>query len=290
MSKVVDMFYFSGTGNTALVAELFKKEFELHLWQISMNAIDKEFVENFATSLTDSELIGLGFTIHAFNAPQIVFNFIEKLPYGNDKKTFLFKCPGDPLMKAGSTHLVRDALKKRGYTVFHESLIVGSANIAIPYDERLVRQLYLAAKEKVRFRVNEIINGTARLQKNGLLLKIFTFLFSTGESKIGAPVFGKLMKTGATCTKCQKCINVCPKDNITFSNNTIHFGSQCSFCMRCIYSCPTDAIVPVFGNFVKVKNWRSFENIGTDESVNTTFITSATRGYFKHFLSYFNEP
>ncbi len=282
------LFYFTGTGNTASIIDLFKKEFESHGYKVNSFAIDRNFIKTFDFSIAHYDLLGLGYPVHAFNAPKIVFDFINLLPNGKNIRTFTFKCPGDPLSQAGSTHLVRNALTKKSYNVFHESLIVGPSNVVIRFDDRLTRQLYIAAQRKIKVRVEEIINNTARLQRNTWLLKVFTKLFSIGETW-GAPQFGKQIKISATCNKCLKCTRICPEQNISIFKGTLQFGNQCVFCMRCIYSCPEGSIIPGFSRFIKIKNWDSFENIGKNESILPNFVTSKTKGYYKHYQKYFEN-
>lgn len=286
--KKVALFYFSGTGNTATLSELFKKEFEARQWELSLFRIDRNLIQSGNVTISDYDLIGLGYPVHAFNAPSIVFDFINSLPDGNGIKTFTFKCPGDPLLQAGSTHSVRNALTKKNYNVFHESLLVGHANVVLYFDHHLVRQLFLTAQKKIKVHVDEIISNKERLQDNGLFLKVFTNLFSFGES-MGAREFGKMMKTTGQCTKCLKCTRLCPENNITFENGSIRFGKRCVFCMRCVYSCPVDAIIPGFGKFIKVKGWDTLEKIGSNESIDPEFVTSKTKGFFAHYRKYFGK-
>jgi ferredoxin/flavodoxin len=287
MNKVA-LFYFSGTGNTAVLAKFFKREFETRKWEPILVAIDRDLIESGNFKISDYDLIGLGYPVHAFNAPKIVYDFIKSLPDGNGIRTFTFKCPGDPLLKAGSTHLVRNALTKKNYQVFHESLLVGPANVVIQYDNCLTRQLFLTAQKKINVRVDEIVNNTRRLQNNSLFLKAGTKLFSDCET-MGAREFGKRIRTNNACTRCLKCIRICPEKNITLVNESIRFGKQCTFCMRCIYSCPVDAISPGFAKFIKIKEGIFFEKIGTDESIMPEFVSSKTKGYFGHFWKYFDE-
>lgn len=284
----IAIFYFSGTGNTALIMNLFKREFDSYSWKVTPFAIDRNLIETSLNSVTDYDLIGLGYPIHAFNAPEIVFDFINRLPDGKGTKLFTFKCPGDPLFQAGSTHLVRNALTKKNYNVFHESLIVGPSNVAIRFDDRLTRQLYIAAQQKIKILVEEIINNTTRLQQNGWLLRSFTKLFSDGETW-GARQFGRQIKIAPTCNKCLKCTHICPQRNISVVNGSLQFGNQCIMCMRCIYSCPESSIIPGFSRFIKIKNWDSFENIGRNESVLPDFVSSKTKGYFRHYQKYFED-
>ncbi|MCX7678171.1 MAG: nitroreductase family protein [Spirochaetes bacterium] len=45
------------------------------------------------------------------------------------------------------------------------------------------------------------------------------------------------------CTRCGKCIQICPKDSLTIVNGKIvHLPDQCMLCSHCYAICPTDAL------------------------------------------------
>jgi NAD-dependent dihydropyrimidine dehydrogenase PreA subunit len=46
----------------------------------------------------------------------------------------------------------------------------------------------------------------------------------------------------AKCTKCMRCIQICPSGNIKLINEKITFGTECVLCMRCYNFCPAYSI------------------------------------------------
>lgn len=45
------------------------------------------------------------------------------------------------------------------------------------------------------------------------------------------------------CIHCQKCINICPQQAISVSNNYIHIDfEKCTGCLQCVNNCPTDCL------------------------------------------------
>ena len=44
------------------------------------------------------------------------------------------------------------------------------------------------------------------------------------------------------CTRCRKCEEVCPLNNISFLDNRPVWGNECTHCMACICRCPAEAI------------------------------------------------
>lgn len=284
----IGIFYFSGTGNTKLVANLFTNEFKKKGFNTKLISIEDVLNKEIALSIGDYDLLGFGHPVHAFSAPKIFFNFLDILPNVRCKKTFTFKTAGDPLCYGGATSLVRKHLNKKGYKVFHENLIVMPANVVIKYDDSLIKQLYEVAVKKVKRGTKEILLGKPHLQKNNLWLKIGTYLFNKAESS-GASYFGKHLIANDSCTLCEKCIRECPTRNISKKNEKIIFGNMCTFCMRCIYSCPERAISNKYMNFFVIKKGYNILNVIDDPKIKGNYITHKTKGFFKHFYKYMSE-
>ena len=45
------------------------------------------------------------------------------------------------------------------------------------------------------------------------------------------------------CIKCEKCVGVCPVQNIKLVKDSIVFGSKCVACLGCYHRCPQKAIL-----------------------------------------------
>ena len=92
MKKVI-LYVFSGTGNTQLVAELYKKY--LTDCETTIYMLGKRAEGESVPSPLDYDLVGLGYPVHGFNAPLVMNNFCKCLPAieaeAGRKKTFIFK-------------------------------------------------------------------------------------------------------------------------------------------------------------------------------------------------------
>ena len=89
--KVV-LYVFSGTGNTLKVASLNKKYMnaQVTVYRVSAKSGNAPSPEGF-------DLVGIGYPIHAFNAPEPVLKFAKKLPDVPYRRTFIFKTSGEGL-------------------------------------------------------------------------------------------------------------------------------------------------------------------------------------------------
>ncbi len=283
--KTIGLFYFSGTGNPKLVSNLLDNEFNSSQINVDVIAIDDILrkKKKFNSSLINTyDLIGIGYPVHAFNAPKIVFDFIKGLPILNKKKSFLFKTSGDPLCKGGSTSMIKKQLKKKGLFVFHESLIVMPSNIAIKYDDELIKQLYAVAVRKIKIIAQQILKGSKNLQRNGLILNLISIIFSRMES-IGAKYFGKYLSTTEACNLCQICVKSCPTGNIKIKEKELLFDNKCGFCLRCVYICPQKALSNRYLDFMIIKDGYDISKVIDDPNIKANYLSRDTKGYFKHF-------
>ncbi|MGD2248845.1 MAG: EFR1 family ferrodoxin [Candidatus Methanofastidiosia archaeon] len=283
MTTSVGIYYFSGTGNTQCVATLLKKEFNQRKIHAHTIKIEDVLKGTHKLELKKYDIIGMGYPVHAFNAPKIFFEFIEKLPVGK-KRVFLFKTSGDPFMDGGATTMVRNTITQKGYTVFYEQLIVMPANVLMQYDSRLIKQLYTTAEKKTEKMVDNILSGKVSLQKNSIVSRVITRIFSALEW-MGTPFFGKDLRVLPSCNLCEECITHCPTQNITRKGNTITFHWNCIVCLRCIYTCPQHAITPRLYKFFVLKEY-NIQKVIDNPNIKGDFVTKYTKGIYKRFYEY----
>jgi ferredoxin len=265
------------------VATLLQKEFNQK--KVTADTIKIEDVLKGAHELEIEkyDIIGMGYPVHAFNAPKIFFKFIKKLPVG-DKRVFLFKTSGDPFMHGGATTMVRNAITKKGYDIFYEQLIVMPANVLVQYDKRLIKQLYTTAEKKTKKMVDDILSGEVSLQKNSIISRIVTRVVSALEW-MGTPFFGKDLRVLPSCNLCEECITHCPTQNIARKGDAITFGRDCIVCLRCIYTCPQIAITPRLYKFFVLREY-NIQKVIDNPNIKGEFVTKDTRGFYKRFYHY----
>ncbi len=236
----VEIFYFSGTGNTELLAQEYSAVLTTCGCNVKLNRIESFTLAGTSPQIASDATVGIGYPIHAFNAPKIVFDFVKLLPIGNRRVVFLFKSPGDPFVNGGSTEPLREALTKKGYRVQLEELLVMPGNIAASTPTGYAHELFTIARNKIAASSADLLAGKIRLQKNNLLEEFFTS-FSIGEQK-NAFRLGKYFYTLDSCTGCGCCMKNCPTNNIDLKKNKPVFAKNCIACFRCVYLCPSSSI------------------------------------------------
>ncbi|MBN1935535.1 MAG: EFR1 family ferrodoxin [Anaerolineae bacterium] len=277
------IYAFSGTGNTEIVAQWLGESLQAQGAEVTLTRI--EDVLKGKVSLSKADLIGIAHPIYGFDAPGIVDAFVDRLPPGGDRRTFVLKTAGGPSPSndAASQTIIR-RLERKGYVVFYDRLIAMPSNWAYTYPEALNRQLVRAAVLKTQHMAGEILSNQRRRARVGPLFHAAMRQIHLSE-ELGGRVFGRLLHTTNDCIRCAKCVKNCPVDNIYQQGDQIRFRWRCLWCMRCIYACPRQAIVPRLGKFCALKNGYDIHRvIQQAQSASDDTVTANLTGEFKAYL------
>lgn len=258
------LIYFSGTGNTKRIAELYKSAFAANGAQVDEVELP---TEGALPDVTEYDLIGFGYPIHSFNAPKLLLKACKLLPKRNKKKdgvknAFIFKSSGEPVRMSDVSSLkMRKILKRRGYVVNNEYQYVMPYNIIFRHTDQEVYRMWTVAQQLVPADVAEILRGEKHLPRKMFMGGFLAWILRCEHW--GAHVNGKLYKANKDCIKCGKCEKLCPVHNIHIKqkgkNKKVKFGCKCIMCMRCVQDCPKAAINLGLFNGWKVNGAYSFE-------------------------------
>lgn len=236
--------YFSGTGNTEKIAELYRSAFTTRGHEVEV--ISLPLSDGKTPDVAGYDLLGFGYPIHAFNAPKTMLDFCKSLAKRGKNapsvRAFVFKTSGEPVrMSDVSSIKACKILKPRGITVTNEYQYVMPYNIIFRHSDDAVYKMWQTAQNLVPVDVEEIISGKSvrprKMFMGGFLARILR------AEHWGAHIIGKTYKTNKSCVKCGKCIKLCPVNNIKIKKSgKLKFGGKCIMCMRCSMFCPKNAV------------------------------------------------
>jgi ferredoxin len=262
-AKTIDIYFFTGTGNTYLCAKKIAETFEKKDCIVYL----KDIAKSNPSEIDFSNTIGIGFPVACWNTFPLVKSFIKNLPKSeNETEIFVFATMGD-----SSLHCVQNfanVLKKKGYRIIGaQSFIMPNNFLLVKNKEKNAVKREKAFKRAEKF-AKQIYDGTAKPAKTNLFFKLCFTITSFITNLWSGILFQKIVKFSIlkeACSKCGLCVKICPVNNIvikelpsfhSFKELPSFDGKKCQFCLRCISYCPKQAIKSLFVR----KTYRALNN------------------------------
>ncbi|MBU4534311.1 MAG: EFR1 family ferrodoxin [Euryarchaeota archaeon] len=238
----VEIYYFSGTGNSLHVAkELQKLIPETKLIPI-VSLLNKEFIE------TKAETVGFVFPIHLAMAPAPVIEFLKKLDLKSAKYILAVAT------RAGSQHRafidLEKILKKKGKGLdSYFTLNMASNDPKFegwhPATAEEIAKLESEVQNKLNSIQEIVINKEKSREKDTnftVPMPVFSIL------SLLLPILNRLYNVefyaDAKCVGCGTCEKVCLSQKIKIINGKPVWQKdvQCFFCHACLNYCPEQAV------------------------------------------------
>ena len=281
--KVV-LYVFSGTGNTLKVASLIKKYMngDVTVYRISKKSENPPSPEEF-------DLVGIGYPIHAFNAPEPVLKFVKNLPEVAYRRAFIFKSSGEGLhLNDCSSQKAIKIMQKKGYDVVLERHVVMPYNMIYRHSDEMAKQMWIYAKAYVKLICEELESFKREKVKQPFYKTFYAPLFRIEQPF--AHLHGPLFKVDKNkCLNCGTCVRACPQNNITLKDGEYKFGKDCVLCMGCSFCCPVDAVKVGVFKFWKVNGSYRLEELARDENVLFPLVPDHAKGIYKLYNKYYRE-
>ncbi len=230
---------FSGTGNTTYIAKILQREFIALGSPSEILPMEELTLDRQSSDFSQYDLIGIGFPVHAMDAPQIVYNLLSILPQGK-QNYFLFKTAGSSMLHGGSTQKIREALAIKGWHLRHEQLYVMPPNMFYTACPGNVAKRCAKAKDLAKQSVQDILRGIKKRTPDTSLPGL-CYGFARME-KHGARQSSRRWFASDKCTLCGLCAAQCPSENIRIEEGRLVFGDSCLLCLRCSWICPHGAL------------------------------------------------
>ena len=282
----VILYVFSGTGNTLKVAELYKK----YLGDVDIYRVTAQNTEE-APSPEGYDLVGIGYPIHAFVAPEPIREFCKRLPAVDKKPTFIFKSSGEGVhINDCSSQKIIKILLKKGYDVTCERHIVMPYNMIYRHRDEMAKQMWIYAQALVDLHCRELEEGVREKVKRHKISRPFVEVVGWIERHF-AHLHGGLFKVNRKkCVNCGRCVRVCPMKNITLTEKGKYkFGHKCCLCMGCSFGCPKDAVKVGLFKYWKVNGDYHVEQLAADENLEFPYVPNHAKGIYRIYKKYYRE-
>jgi ferredoxin len=228
---------FSGTGNSLFTAKLIAKILDDKI--VSINELLRN---NASEKITSDKPLVFVCPTYAWRIPNIVNKYIKETIFeGNNKAYFILTCGGET---GNAVYYIRKTCLEKGLAFMGFSAVVMPENYLLMFDvpEKI------EAKEIIQKAVPHIKNIAENINEGKIILQPKIKFNDKLKSSIINKIFYKFLINAkgfyATndCIGCEKCISLCPLNNIKIKNRKPLWGSVCTHCMSCICGCPQSVI------------------------------------------------
>jgi ferredoxin len=192
------------------------------------------------------DILGIAFPVHASYAPSLVRDFIDQLSPASDKPCFVVTTAG---YAAGDTAwYAAQPLRAKGYSPFLLANVLVANNLRlpllsplpIPSEADIARKLVPAAAKVDRLAA--LIHAQEpHVEGAGLFGRLLGVMQRAGVGPLEALAF-KGFYADESCIRCGWCVEHCPVQAITMTEEGVTFLDHCMVCMRCYSFCPVQAI------------------------------------------------
>ena len=238
--------YFSGTGNTFRVGEIFKTYLEAVNYQVDMIDISKH-----KEQLKGYDLFIAGTPTYTGTSPYYFNDFIEKqITKSNNPKAHFITYVTHSWGTAYGHLTIKDFVTKKGFDVLGARAFLAPSNFYVYHDKekgkqskKEVHQLHQKVYKDVWNFMDGYVKGNRQIDKRSTLGKTQKVLLTKVMSKTFTPKFAaiSLKVDSDKCTRCKVCVNNCPNKNIELKDGQITFSKNCASCAKCMHSCPKNA-------------------------------------------------
>ena len=241
--------YFSGTGNSKHIAEVFSRKMGAICQSIEADA-------NFAKIIKAHKTIAFCYPIYGSRVPRIMREFVAKYIHELTGKKIIILVT-QVLFSGDGARVFTDMFRKGAIKVIyaeHFNMPSNVGNLPLLWKPSPSKNKRYLAKAEAK------LDRTCRNIKNGIIVKrgfnrfsqflgSLQGLFWQGNSK--KPTASRFSadhkaKTGVKihkhCNACGLCVSICPMQNLEQVNGAIKPKGNCTVCYRCVNHCPKKAI------------------------------------------------
>jgi len=242
--------YFSGTGNTKYVSELFSQKMDAKCFSIEADI-------DFSTEIKEHDTIAFCYPIYGSRVPHIMRVFVHKHKCALVGKKVVVLVTQQAFSGDGARVFV-DLFEDGAIEVIyaeHFNIQQNMGNIPVwsalfTPSERSMAKDTRKTEAKMNRVCNNIKNGKIRKRGFNKISEILGHIqgkpWQKKTSEIAPTRLEKKviedLRIHEDCTACNLCVDICPAKNLVNQAGKIEHQSTCTVCYRCVNRCPQKAI------------------------------------------------
>lgn len=220
------ILYFSSTGNSLYIAEKIKSKVGGKI----------AYIPAYGGNGNEFDSLIIVTPVYSFGMPCPVYDLLLRLD--REKEIVIIQNYGG--MLGGADYFVYKYAIGLGLKVSSIYAIKMPENFTLTFTMPKLYLKYMlhSANKRIDRVIESIISKRQNLPKRKKT-KEKTYFKNKGNWHL----IGERFSVTNACTKCGKCISVCPVKNIGIKDNKIVFSTKCIACLGCYHRCPQRAIV-----------------------------------------------
>ena len=242
--------YFSATGNTKYIAEIFSNKMNAKCISIEDNA-------DFAAEIAEQNTIAVCYPIYGSRVPRIMRKFAHKYKSELSGKKMIILVT-QQLFSGDGARVFTDMFEKDALEVIyaeHFNMQQNMGNIPIwgslfTPSEKSRRRFAKKMEAKVTAVCNDIKSNIVKKRGFSGGSKLLGYIqgkpWQKDTSDISPQRLEKKLMKGLRvhddCTACDICVKICPMKNLVNQGGQIQHLNSCIICYRCVNLCPKKAI------------------------------------------------
>ncbi|MCL2662555.1 MAG: EFR1 family ferrodoxin [Oscillospiraceae bacterium] len=242
--------YFSGTGNTKYVSELFSQKMDAKCFSIEEDV-------DFSAEIRTHDTIAFCYPIYGSRVPHIMRAFVHKHKSDIIGKKIVILATQQAFSGDGArvfADLFEDGKIKVIYAE-HFNMQQNMGNIPVwsalfTPSEKSMKKENRKTDAKMNIVCYNIKNGIVKKRGFNKISVILGYIQGkpwqrkTNEitpTRLEKKVIGNL-RIHEDCNACNLCVDICPAKNLVYQAKEIEHLNNCTVCYRCVNRCPQKAI------------------------------------------------
>ena len=252
------MLYFSATGNSKYIAELFCLNSSS-----ACHSIEEDV--DYDNLIISEDIICFCYPVYGSRVPRLMREFVIKhMESLNNKKLVIF-CT--QMYFSGDGARAFTDIFPRGFieVIYAEHFLMPNnvCNVFItPLPGKETIQRYLSKADiKMQTVCDDIANGVIKKRGFNRISRALGLIQGTFFPRIEKWAQERVWVDN-DCNKCQLCVSICPTHNFDYNGDTVETKNNCMMCFRCINKCPQKAIAVSLHGKVK-RQYKGVESLSS---------------------------
>ena len=237
MSKTVDFYYFSGSGNTKAIVDHIIRILKVHDVRTSLNTIDNGYMPG-----SSGNDLWIAFPVNSQAVSPFIWRFFRTLPKSNGTKVYVIATLNN---SAYILEPLYTLLQNKGY-VPASACEISMPNNMLDAESNLEQDQnrLTTAFEQAHAFVRSALAGDSSWASEYPGSRFVSFLSRrTVLPWMSMRLMLRLRTDPSKCMNCELCVLRCPTGNIVDVDDLPVHGYKCDFCMKCAANCPRKAIM-----------------------------------------------